>query len=301
MRLKAWRGTCASDVCEADGDGDGVIDDVDNCPAIANAGQEDADGDGIGDVCEPDTDGDGVIDDADNCPAVANPGQEDTDGDGIGDACESGGGGPGSFSADWQTDFEGAGCADSTTGDSCLLIRSVSGDCTAGTGSCALSGDESGRATAAGSFRARSIVTPVLTTDVDATLSCRFDINVETTGTTFALWRATHGSSQTATRVLIRESGGNVQLLGSAGDGSANTGWVDTGYAVGATWSFQARFEPEDDVLELWWGDDATALTGDPDASADGGGAVDVDGNYLNSFDGWTYTVDNWACDGSND
>ena len=36
-----------------------------------------------------DTDGDGVGDSQDNCPNVANPGQEDSDGDGIGDACDT--------------------------------------------------------------------------------------------------------------------------------------------------------------------------------------------------------------------
>ena len=35
-----------------------------------------------------DTDGDGVLDDSDNCPGVANPGQNDVDGDGTGDACD---------------------------------------------------------------------------------------------------------------------------------------------------------------------------------------------------------------------
>jgi hypothetical protein len=36
-----------------DTDGDMVCDDVDNCPADANADQSDLDGDGIGDVCDP--------------------------------------------------------------------------------------------------------------------------------------------------------------------------------------------------------------------------------------------------------
>jgi hypothetical protein len=35
-----------------------------------------------------DSDGDGVCDNVDNCPAVANPGQEDTNGNGVGNACE---------------------------------------------------------------------------------------------------------------------------------------------------------------------------------------------------------------------
>ncbi|MBI1825027.1 MAG: thrombospondin type 3 repeat-containing protein [Planctomycetes bacterium] len=41
--------------------------------------------------CPPpgvDTDGDGVCDDVDNCPAVANNSQADADHDGVGDACD---------------------------------------------------------------------------------------------------------------------------------------------------------------------------------------------------------------------
>ena len=45
----------------------------------------------FGQTCaDGDTDGDGVPDSADNCPTVANPGQSDVDGDGLGDACDPG-------------------------------------------------------------------------------------------------------------------------------------------------------------------------------------------------------------------
>jgi len=66
------------DACDDDDDNDMWQDVYDNCPLKSNPNQEDTDGDGIGEVC-------------DNCPTIANPGQEDADGNGRGDACPSGG------------------------------------------------------------------------------------------------------------------------------------------------------------------------------------------------------------------
>jgi hypothetical protein len=59
-----------------DGDGDGVVDAFDNCPAVANATQLDGDADARGDAC-------------DNCPLAANNDQADPDGDGVGSVCDS--------------------------------------------------------------------------------------------------------------------------------------------------------------------------------------------------------------------
>ncbi|SDR66197.1 thrombospondin type 3 repeat-containing protein [Christiangramia echinicola] len=72
----------------SDSDGDGVNDDVDNCPNTANSDQADNDSDGMGDVCDADDDDDGILDVNDNCPFTDNPGQKDNDGDGMGDACD---------------------------------------------------------------------------------------------------------------------------------------------------------------------------------------------------------------------
>jgi len=74
----------------ADSDGDGIADQLDNCPDDPNPTQRDEDGDGIGDECDElsDIDGDGVEDNDDNCPVDANPRQRDIDDDGIGDACD---------------------------------------------------------------------------------------------------------------------------------------------------------------------------------------------------------------------
>ncbi len=56
-----------------DQDNDGVANDIDNCPTMANANQADEDHDAVGDVCDP-------------CPIdVVN---DDGDNDGVGDACD---------------------------------------------------------------------------------------------------------------------------------------------------------------------------------------------------------------------
>ena len=98
----------------ADVDGDGLV--IDNCRDVANADQADGDGDGLGDVCDPcpagaqtfvdadrdlvddgcdacfgprhDEDGDAIDDACDTCPVDPDPTNADTDQDGVGDVCD---------------------------------------------------------------------------------------------------------------------------------------------------------------------------------------------------------------------
>ncbi|MCB9620224.1 MAG: S8 family serine peptidase [Sandaracinus sp.] len=97
-------------VLRTDLDRDGVYDDVDNCPEVANPDQADVDRDGEGNACSAcgdvgDTDGDDRCDDVDVCPAVADDGT-DSDMDGRGDACD-----PCAFDPDDDVDGDGL-CAD---------------------------------------------------------------------------------------------------------------------------------------------------------------------------------------------
>ena len=64
-RASATLSACGSFV---DGDGDGLLDSADGCPADPDPGQRDSDGDGAGDACDVDDDGDLVIDALDSCP-----------------------------------------------------------------------------------------------------------------------------------------------------------------------------------------------------------------------------------------
>ena len=54
-----------------DSDGDGVLDNDDNCPRVSNEDQTDTDSDGEGDACDDDDDGDGVADADDAYPLDA--------------------------------------------------------------------------------------------------------------------------------------------------------------------------------------------------------------------------------------
>jgi hypothetical protein len=66
------------DAESTDRDGDGITNDADNCPDVANADQHDEDGDSLGDVCDPcppsddntDDDDDGVANDCDPNPEM---------------------------------------------------------------------------------------------------------------------------------------------------------------------------------------------------------------------------------------
>jgi len=71
-----------------DSDGDGVLDQFDNCPLTFNPNQFDNDVDGFGDVCDPDDDNDGVLDSNDNCQFDSNASQANFDFDSMGDVCD---------------------------------------------------------------------------------------------------------------------------------------------------------------------------------------------------------------------
>jgi hypothetical protein len=92
------RGSVDADPCAMDRDCDGVLDEIDNCPDLANPDQRDIDLDGIGDACDPctyhaistvnDDDSDTIPDADDDCPLHPDPGQASSDRGGVGEACD---------------------------------------------------------------------------------------------------------------------------------------------------------------------------------------------------------------------
>ncbi len=108
----------APDAANDDLDGDGVLNDVDNCPTVYNPDQADEDGDHLGDVCDPcppsndntDTDGDGVADDCDPNPNT--PGDKIVMFEGFGNGIPASWAQQGNWNA-----FGGDVVANDTTGD----------------------------------------------------------------------------------------------------------------------------------------------------------------------------------------
>jgi MYXO-CTERM domain-containing protein len=105
-------------VSDTDDDGDGVLNCSDNCPADANASQDDTDSDGTGDACDTDDDGDGVDDTTDNCPLLANADQTNTDSDAEGDACDADDDNDGALDRADIAPLDPSSCTDGD-GDSC--------------------------------------------------------------------------------------------------------------------------------------------------------------------------------------
>jgi hypothetical protein len=83
--------------CMPDFDGDGIDDDLDNCPLAPNSTQLNGDSDSLGDAC-------------DNCVSIANEAQVDTDSDGLGDACDNCSHQPGGDQTDSDSDGFGNAC-----------------------------------------------------------------------------------------------------------------------------------------------------------------------------------------------
>jgi hypothetical protein len=138
---------CNETICQDDQDGDGISNDIDNCPLVCNEDQIDTDVDGYGDACDfcpevpsifnLDTDHDGLGDACDNCPFVANPDQTDVDGDGVGDACDNCEFVFNPDQADCDHDGIGNACDIPVCGNGCIeSFDNITEDCDSGAYNC---------------------------------------------------------------------------------------------------------------------------------------------------------------------
>jgi len=85
------RAATSNAVTVTDADGDGVVEPGDNCPSVANPGQEDLDGDRYGNACDADADGDAFTapaGDCDDLDASRHPGAPETTQNAIDDDCD---------------------------------------------------------------------------------------------------------------------------------------------------------------------------------------------------------------------
>lgn len=110
-----------------DSDQDGVPDNQDSCPTVANTGV-DADADGIDDACDTDVgasndvDNDGILNSSDNCPDIANGDQANRDSDLFGDACDTDADGDGVDDKVENGNGSYSVLAPASGGDNCPLI-----------------------------------------------------------------------------------------------------------------------------------------------------------------------------------
>ncbi len=74
---------------DEDTDEDGIVDQMDICPYVADPLQDDLDNDGNGDACDEDIDGDGISNSVDKCPVDSPIWQSNADTDHDSDGCKN--------------------------------------------------------------------------------------------------------------------------------------------------------------------------------------------------------------------
>lgn len=122
-------------------DGDGILNENDNCPTVPNVDQSDMDSDGVGNECDPDVDGDGHLNELDCKPLNGNIHDDapevcgDGAPNGIDEDCDGSTDEPGAEGCvDYYLDVDGDGAGTTFTGE-CLCESpseehvTLTGDC----------------------------------------------------------------------------------------------------------------------------------------------------------------------------